>query len=164
MMLHPLPSDPQPTDVDIEPYLNESFRSFRPQVKRRLAEMAWQLKKTREDPNLFAVPYSRAIRDFAGFPDYESYRRSPLWRSIRRRVLSASNHECAGCQNRATQVHHRDYRPRVLAGEDLTPLVPVCRECHKKIEDARRKVSWQEGECILHELVSHKDRAANNSD
>jgi hypothetical protein len=158
-MLPQLPPDPEPTDADLEPYLEERFPL---EHRRRFAEFSWRHEKLKEDPNLFAVPFSSWVTgDFEGFPDYVSYRESPLWRRIKRKVLKASNYECAGCSNRATEVHHRDYRPRVLAGECLTLLVPICRECHKKIHAKKRSdEDWHECERILHELVARKESPA----
>ena len=156
----PLPADPVPSFDDIQPYL-ATLHFADKSVCRELAEMRWALEKSQEAPDLFQVAYSTTTLSFAGFPTYQSYLRSARWKSIRQTVLSASNWECAGCQERATQVHHRDYRPRVLTGEDLTPLVPVCRACHGKIEAARLGRSWQDGERILQALVAQKVRSTN---
>lgn len=54
-------------------------------------------------------------------------RKPKLWQSIRERVLERDRGECQCCGRKAEQVHHRDYRPRVLSGEDIDPLVSVCR-------------------------------------
>ena len=70
---------------------------------------------------------------------------SDLWlEQFRPRVLAAANDKCVACGAKATEVHHRDYRPRVMAGEDLSPLVALCENCHDYIHyDANREFrSW----------------------
>lgn len=57
------------------------------------------------------------------------------------------------------QVHHRDYRPRVLRGEDDTPLVALCRHCHDQVDKLSKEKSrqdWNDKEDILAEMVRQK--------
>lgn len=164
MALAELPPDPEPNETDLEPFLEAVGRCRDESVRYGLAIMRWRLQKSQEDPDLFAVRFAGDGRDFAGFADYESYLRSPLWKDIRQKVLRANDGECAGCENRASQVHHRDYRPRVLCGKDLTALVPVCQSCHEKIEDARKGEHWGAGERVLYDLVARKESAGQISD
>jgi hypothetical protein len=72
-------------------------------------------------------------------------------------VLAAANYECACCTSRVTEVHHRDYRPNVLSGNNIIPLVAVCRPCHTKIERTKAKESWNEAEIVLASMVAAKE-------
>ena len=112
MPLASIPNDPSPSESDLA-----AFSS----VTRELAEMAWRDKVRTENPDAFLVPFVPNVEN------YLVYLRSPLWRKIRRRVLNAAHRECAGCGQIATEVHHRDYRPRVLKGKDDGPLARLIR-------------------------------------
>lgn len=69
-----------------------------------------------------------------GFMRYADYLASPLWATIRGRVLAASRF-CCGCKaTTPTQVHHKKYSAAVLAGQDDTQLVALYRQCHERIE------------------------------
>ncbi len=39
---------------------------------------------------------------------------------------------------KATEVHHRCYRPRVLSGEDTSLLIALCGACHKTVDRDER--------------------------
>jgi 5-methylcytosine-specific restriction endonuclease McrA len=79
-----------------------------------------------------------------GFCSYANYLVSPLWKSIRERVLKRADHCCCACTGVAWQAHHRHYSDDVLRGDriDESVLVAICRDCHDHIEtdDAGRKV------------------------
>ena len=67
-----------------------------------------------------------------GFSSYEQYLSSPIWYFLRKMVMKSSRGMCRGCYiNKATQVHHMSYSPRVLLGHRLEKLVPVCAMCHE---------------------------------
>ena len=158
MPLTPLQPDPEPTEHDIEEELEMLRAGFviePPQVRRRLAALSWRVRVSTKDPNAFCVHFVPDI------DAYNEYLKSLLWKEIRQRVLTAANFECAGCFNRATEVHHRDYRPRVLAGEDITPLVALCTECHRAVDrdGSKARDTWNEREAILAALVLKKDAA-----
>lgn len=71
-----------------------------------------------------------------GFASYDEYLKSELWHKIRVKVLLSDQLRCFGCNERATQVHHRRYDLPVLKGERITTddVVSICRECHNHIE------------------------------
>lgn len=69
-----------------------------------------------------------------GFVDYNAYLNSPLWSTIRSRVLRNNHHKCGMCGKLASQVHHRSYDKTVMAGQDDSKLTPICRPCHNSIE------------------------------
>ncbi|PVE25789.1 hypothetical protein DC522_03175 [Microvirga sp. KLBC 81] len=125
-----------------------------PELDRFLAQVKWRDALVERDKNTFLVPFVSSIRPSF---DYDAYRRTPVWKDASGKVLKKAGYKCACCPSRATEVHHRDYRPRVLAGEDLSPLVPICRRCHDLIESERAK-SWQRGEMKLTELVQAENQ------
>lgn len=137
MPLEPIPPDPEPRPDELEPFWIGECAQFPEDIRPRLARLCWIVERQRVDPNLFLVGFA---------PEgYEAYRQTPTWAEIRRRVLTRAGDICECYNNRATQVHHRDYRPRVMAGEDLGALVAVCKGCHDKIEVARKGCSWHAG-------------------
>lgn len=75
----------------------------------------------------------RGIKTPTQKADYELYIHSQLWQTIRERVLKRDGTKCRTCYRKATQVHHLSYHPRVMAGEDDSQLMSVCRPCHKEI-------------------------------
>src|ERR1700761_8112362 len=115
--------------------------------------MAWTLKPIDRGPDDSAVPF---------VPDdkaYNRYRKSVLWQKIRARILTTARGRCRCCGGKATEVHHRDYRPRVLAGNDDAALVSICADCHRNIHFApngKRREDWEEGERMLAALVEQQ--------
>lgn len=71
-----------------------------------------------------------------GYASYFEYLNSPLWASIRLRVMGRGLWVCRLCRGRATQVHHLSYSLPVLLGHSLTQLVPLCNGCHERVEYA----------------------------
>ena len=167
MPLHPLPPDPEPTESDLAEYVKRlsaapintptgpiNAANVPTQILKTWARLGWHGTNKRADPDMFRECYSPEKK-------YVEYRQSKQWQVIRTKVLAAANHKCAGCPKRATEVHHRDYRPRVLKGEDLTPLVPLCRGCHQKVHGADNKNDWKTSERILASLVAKEDARFN---
>jgi hypothetical protein len=64
-------------------------------------------------------------------------------------VLAAAGHRCRACPETAQEVHHRDYRPRVLEGNDHDALVALCISCHDRVETVRKKQSWNAADRLL---------------
>jgi hypothetical protein len=150
MPLTPLPPDPEPTEEEIAAR-SPPFEGFPEQLRPSMARLQWIADMERLQPDLFLVPY---VKDASA---YDAYRNSSQWKAIRQNVLRKANHKCEACGLRANQVHHRDYRPRVLSGEDVRPLVAICSRCHEAIEKIRKEVSWQEGERLLAKLVGQRN-------
>jgi len=71
-----------------------------------------------------------------------------------------ADNKCACCPNKATQVHHRCYRPRVLSGEDTSLLIALCATCHKTVDfDERGKVREAHAkERILAEMFDRESK------
>jgi hypothetical protein len=173
MPLSPIAADPEPTEAEIATIitgdkmlssLDETtdvddgppFPSFDP---RGMARVEWYSITQRRTPDDFLVPFVEWA-----FPDdnngYDEYLASPLWKAIRARVLKSAAYKCACCPSRATEVHHRDYRPRVLRGEDDSPLVALCRNCHHEVDkdsNDKARSMWQEKEAILAKMVRRED-------
>ena len=159
MPLIPFPPDPIPTPEELAPFLTQAKSRLGPayeatDMKLRFARFLWMIDAKAKNPDLFQV----------AFPphglNYPSYLQSLEWQEIRGRVLIAASQKCAGCGKKAFQVHHRDYRPKVLRGEDLSLLVPLCRKCHKFIHtDAAGKHddTWNDVEDRLIQLVALQD-------
>jgi hypothetical protein len=162
------PPRPKPTPDELAPYLRK-YEHVAPSLpgaavpprfdlaslNRRMATFYWECDRKRENPDDFLVPFTSWIRARDPGFDYDQYLRSDQWYEIRDRVLAAARFVCAACFNRATHVHHRDYRPRVLRGEDDSPLVPMCKHHHDVIHAGNP--SWQEIERRLAEIVALKD-------
>ncbi len=70
-----------------------------------------------------------------GFKNYGEYIQSPLWQSIRRAVAELRGRFCVMCKEPSQETHHASYRYEVLAGNDIRPLFPLCKACHRKIHD-----------------------------
>ena len=152
MPLTILPPDPEPTNAELAPYMASyvvNTSTLYPDLTRRLARLCWRSDQQKANPDLFAVPFSPD----EGYPEYLA---SPLWASIRKRIRAA-NPICVGCNRYASEVHHRDYRPRVMRGEDVTPLVSICPPCHRKVHTGGWNASWQEEEARLQALVAGKE-------
>jgi len=145
-----IPPDPEPSEQELERYLaeaNTKAAGFRPETIRLIAAFQWRKTRTDEDPNAF--------RSWWPPPNYEEYLASPVWQEIRARKLRA-NCGCAICGLvLATQVHHRDYRPRVLEGKDDNALLALCEVCHWRIEfrPDERKRDPDEVEGAIHILL-----------
>lgn len=76
----------------------------------------------------------RVLRSI-GYPSYAAYLESALWQSIRAKVLGHCKGKCRLCDQAAKVVHHFRYGRTVLRGKKFgRDLVPLCHECHEKIE------------------------------
>lgn len=98
-----------------------------------------------------------------GFVCYANYLVSALWKGIRRRVLERDRYCCYGCRRTAHQVHHRSYDAEVLRGDNIRPLVAICRDCHHEIEHdhSGNKISLPAANDKLEAIRSrHRNRAS----
>lgn len=153
MSLQAIPPDPDPTEEQYGEYFKLFVSGETERMRVEGAKFFWKCHAKKKEPDNFLVPFASWLPE--GF--YDEYLTTALWRSISDRVLSEANYECACCSARATEVHHRDYRPRVLRGEDLTPLVAICRKCHRRIDNLKGEKSWNAAESLLAELVARKE-------
>ena len=63
-----------------------------------------------------------------GFPSYDAYLDSGLWKSIRHRILFRCK-QCFSCGRPSTQVHHTIYTMAVLKGQNFEGLYATCSSC-----------------------------------
>lgn len=130
-----LPEDPEPTENQLKEYISRCVL-VRPDQKARLriAKFLWRMDELRNNPDVFLVAFKEGIRSFSDHSkDYDDYLQGDLWKSIRSSILDRSSGRCECCGGTANQVHHKDYRPRVIRGDDFRPLVAVCKRCHEYI-------------------------------
>lgn len=123
-----IPPDPSPTKRQIEAELrrNTFAKSVAVEMQRHIAEFFCHAKMKFQFPDRFWHPFSPS--------GYEAYLISDTWRRISRKIKAEAGHKCACCPNKATQVHHRCYRPRVLSGKDTSLLIALCATCHKAVD------------------------------
>ena len=92
-----------------------------------------------------------------GFLSYEAYLQSQLWADIRIAAYQLHGHNCLICKKRADVVHHLDYSLQTMKGFKLNSLVPICEECHKKVEfDGERKRPVHEARQVTLSLLPRK--------
>lgn len=139
-MLPPIPPDNwTPTKKQIETELRKqtytTFHKSSPkemEMERKLAALVCWDEQRRKFPDSFWHPFAPS--------GYGAYLKSDAWRRISRKIKAEAGNKCACCPNKATQVHHRCYRPRVLSGEDTSLLIALCATCHKTVDcDERGK-------------------------
>jgi hypothetical protein len=167
MPLPTLQPDSTPSEAELQTIMDQELLlvrndvAGRDEVLRSYARIVWKMQRRAEDPNAFLVPFSTDPSAFESAGAYGAYRKGPVWKAQRTRVLELAGRQCVGCGARATQVHHRDYRPRVIAGEDDLPLVALCKSCHLHLHDNNacgREPSWQESEARLTALVARREQ------
>jgi hypothetical protein len=155
--LPPIPPDPKPTKKQIEAELRKtSFdRSVPSEMQRKVAAVSCYAEQKRNFPDLFWHPFAPS--------DYAGYLISDKLRAISRKIKAEAGSKCACCPKKATQVHHRCYRPRVLSGEDTSLLIALCATCHKTVDfDERGKV--READAKERTLAEMFDRESERLD
>ncbi len=65
--------------------------------------------------------------------DYEDYRKTKLWKSIKKRILERDQKQCGRCGGSAAVVHHISYDPPVMLGQDDSKLISLCNGCHSVV-------------------------------
>lgn len=58
----------------------------------------------------------------------EEYLKSAAWKAKREKVMERDNKKCIYCGEKATEVHHKDYKD--IGQEDLSNLIALCNRCH----------------------------------
>ncbi len=98
--------------------------------------MVWRARTLKADPDAFLHTTWAAPEAFkAQWPSYGNFARSSHWATIKQQVFHRADHLCECSGHWATDVYIRDYRPRILSREDLTPLVAVCPACLSYVEE-----------------------------
>jgi len=118
----------QPSKKELQPFLdrNKDLPKYLRVHQKQFAIMEWRQNVYKNNPNEF---WHTEPPD--GYK--EGYLAGNLWKSIKQKVLKAANHKCIACPSKANTVHHRDYRPSTMSGEDLQYLVAICNACHTRI-------------------------------
>lgn len=99
-----------------------------------------------------------------GFISYTNYLNSDLWSGIRSRAYQIHGRNCKICKNPATALHHLDYSLDTLKGFRMNSLIPICDECHKKVEfDGEIKRPVHEVRQITLSLISKKKVRKSNT-
>lgn len=76
-----------------------------------------------------------------GFGSYAAYLYSPLWKSIRQKVIERDGGICSGCGSDSISVHHSQYSLATLKGELLIHLHCSCGQCHREFHKNHRAES-----------------------
>ena len=76
----------------------------------------------------------RKILNDLRYTDYKDYLAGLVWAKIREKALELHGNRCVVCSRNATVIHHREYTEEVLRGTDITPLEPLCWDCHQRVE------------------------------
>ena len=130
-VLYSIPADPRPSKAELEAILHSHDTVYLDEyVARWIAAALWRAHREKADPDAFLVTSAAEVRVFPdGHLTFESYLQSDRWKDIRRRVMARADHLCECCGAWASEIHIRDYRPRVLRGDDLLPVVAICARC-----------------------------------
>ena len=165
MLLNKIPPDPEPTESELEKMVQQRASEIVSGDSReidRFVRAVWAGMRREQEPDAFHVAFSTFVQVFPdGALDYQAYLNTSFWNCIRTRVLKAASGKCACCPKPAKQVHHRDYRPRVLRGEDDSPLVALCTQCHDMVDNTdkgKSRESWNKKEAILATMVRRETR------
>ena len=97
-----------------------------------------------------------------GFASYSTYLESDLWKSIRTAAFNLHGIDCRLCRKRTRVLHHISYCLDVLIGKELKWLIPLCNECHYKVEfdHKDRKRSLEGAKFIYYKLTNPKKKSA----
>ena len=68
-----------------------------------------------------------------GFNSYSEYLGSEMWAQVKQKVWREGA-KCVVCAGVATELHHRRYCKCDLEGLVTKHIVPICRDCHQRIE------------------------------
>lgn len=102
----------------------------------QLVDLVRNPPKPKRKPKPARRPWQSVTIGGLTFASYREYLGSEIWSRIRRRVLIRDRGLCRLCHSKASQVHHKSYAIEVLLGDDIKPLISICRKCHDHIEIA----------------------------
>ena len=75
-----------------------------------------------------------------GFKSYAAYLRSNHWEQVKRRYRESDRPQRCPCGARAADLHHLTYER--IGREELTDLIALCRDCHRKTHRKRDDPDW----------------------
>jgi hypothetical protein len=90
-------------------------------------------KHRKQNPNLIDYHNRNQELRMVGWEDYKKYLESDIWKRIREREFKCAR-VCEICRGSATQLHHWSYEIEVMMGSIPEHLIPLCRNCHERIE------------------------------
>lgn len=106
----------------------DALQSFREQLREAHQDIATQFEYRRQE----MTELQRMAQNAEWWAKYNSYLRSPKWRSKRDRVLERDAYVCQACLKReADHAHHLTYEH--VFNEPLFDLISVCNPCHKEL-------------------------------
>jgi len=94
-----------------------------------------------------------------GYGSYREYLKSKAWKDIYARVMDKGDGKCVLCDGTATQCHHTFYSKKNLTGKKIAGIVPMCRDCHERIElmpDGKKRASTHTRRMLKRLLVQKK--------
>ena len=97
---------------------------------------AWRLKykKIKPKKKIFDKYRDRNAKLIGlGYSTYQEYLASDDWKIIRKRMMDAYP-TCHCCPKETQVIHHMSYSYRVMLGLMDVMLVPLCHQCHEKVE------------------------------
>lgn len=100
----------------------------------------------------------RKVLKNLGYNNYKEYVAGVVWANIRDRVFKEKGNKCVVCTRRATVIHHRLYSKEILEGTDIRPLIPLCWDCHNRIEYDKygNKIHLYHANCKLDWYIRNK--------
>lgn len=91
---------------------------------------------------------------------YTDYLQSDHWKEFKKTVREFWNNRCCICSSAGDDVHHNNYNR--LNCERPTDCVLLCRTCHEKFHDIRKKAAYDATDPQLRMLLSDLDKAKEN--
>lgn len=124
------------TEVSTQPSPEKLTRAKRSAINKKLwaeknAREATERRIQRERERLRKSPIGRRRAAFKTRAEYEAYRQSDEWKTIREAVKERAVGKCQICGERGSEVHHRRYRPVGRARN--SDFIYLCRSCHRRI-------------------------------
>lgn len=73
--------------------------------------------------------------------EYQAYLNSPRWQALRQKVFKEYGYRCDQCgSSKNLHVHHITYEN--LGEENISDLVPLCEDCHKKLHNPNDSIDY----------------------
>jgi hypothetical protein len=110
-------------------------------------------KKRKNKPELEQYRERNQQLRNVGWENYKRYLEGDIWKRIRQEEFKRPR-ICEICRVTACQLHHWSYEIEVMMGAVREHLIPLCRDCHEKIEfgDDEKKLSLPDANRRLHGL------------
>ena len=96
-----------------------------------------------------------------GFESYDQYLASSLWKNIKAKAYKQHGAKCRCCPAMASLFHHKHYGHDILAGRNLQGLVPLCHDCHTKIEfkaDGKKEFDMRKVNQAMRRMIRNNEK------